>query len=147
MAGSGIGGFGSGTPAMNGARGSMLDVELEGVRKLQARFKVAGAGMAMKMGDVCYQVAQDIAETARALVAVDTGRTQKNIKARKGKFEAEVVATRGGERDEVPAYLELGTHKMAARPFLKPAGEMAMAAGGVYKSVREVGGLLTSTRI
>ena len=147
MAGSGLGGFGSGTSAMNGARGATLDMELTGVRKLTARFKVAGAGLSAKMGDVCYEVAQDIAETARALVAVDTGRTQKNIKARKGKFEAEVVATRGGERDEVPAYLELGTHRMAARPFLKPAGEMAMASGAVYKSVREVGGLLTSTSI
>jgi len=142
MAGSGIGGFGSGTSAMNGARGPSLSIDVKGEEKLKANFRKRNAGLVLAMSNVTYKVAQDIAEAARDLVAYDTGKTQENIKAERGRGFSLVRATRGGERDEVPAYLELGTHKMAARPFMKPASDMAQAAGTVNKSIREVGGLL-----
>lgn len=145
--GSGRGGFGSGTPSMNGARGKFLEMELSGTERLKARFRKYEAGLSLTMNEISYEVAQDIAEVARVLVAVDTGLTKKNIKAERGVGFSKVSVTRGGERDAVPAYLELGTHKMAARPFLKPAGEMAMAAGSTRKALREVGGLLKSTMI
>lgn len=132
---------------MNGARGRFLEMELTGAENLKARFRSIEAGLELAMNEVTYEVAQDIAETARALVAVDTGRTKQNIKAERGRGFSRVVATRGGERDVVPAYLELGTHKMAARPFLKPAGDMAMAAGSTRRAIREVGGLLKASRI
>lgn len=127
---------------MNGARGPSLSITIEGDEKLQARFRKRKAGLALAMSSVTYKVAQDIAEVARDLVAVDTGRVQANIKATRGRGFSLVTATRGGERDVVPAYLELGTHKMAARPFMKPASDMAQAAGVTKKAIREVGGLL-----
>lgn len=130
---------------MNGARGKFLEMELSGVEKLKARFRKIEAGLELTMNEVTYEVAQDIAEAARVLVAVDTGKTKQNIKAERGRGFSKVSVTRGGERDVVPAYLELGTHKMAARPFLKPAGEMAMSAGSTRKALREVGGLLKRT--
>lgn len=142
MAGSGIGGFGSGTPAMNGGRGAALSIDVQGMDRLQAGFRQRIAGLEGQMSKVTYRIAQEIAEVARDIVAFDTGKTQANIVAKRGKGESLVSATRGGERDEVPAYLELGTHKMAARPFMKPAAEMAIAAGATQDAVRQVGGLL-----
>lgn len=147
MAGSGIGGFGSGTSAMNGARGASLSIDVRGMDSLQAGFRQRMAGLEGRMSAVTYKIAQDIAEVARDIVAYDTGKTSQNIVAKRGRGESIVSATRGGERDVVPAYLELGTHKMAARPFMKPAGEMAIAAGATKEALREVGGLLSSSII
>lgn len=144
--GSGLGGFGSAGASANGGRGSMLTAELKGMGRLRARFKVFGAGIQYSAGALPREIAEDIAEIARELVAVDTGRTSQNVRVRGSRGRAVVSVTRGGQRDEVPAYLEFGTHKMAARPFLRPAGQMATSAAGLTKAVRQVGGLLEPTR-
>ena len=144
--GSGTGGFGSGPPSIAGGRGSSLSIDVKGMGKLKARFKVFGAGLAFSATQLPVEVAEDIAEVARELVAKDTGRTSQNVRVRRGRGMATVVVTRGGERDEVPAYLEFGTHKMAARPFLKPAGQMATSAHGLTTATRRIGGLLEPKR-
>jgi hypothetical protein len=124
----------------------MLTAELKGMGKLRARFKVFGAGLQYSATALPKEVAEEIAKIAREIVAVDTGRTSQNVRVRASRGRAVVVVTRGGERDEVPAYLEFGTHKMAARPFLKPAGDMATSSAGMHGAVRRVGGLLEPTR-
>ena len=124
----------------------MLTAELKGMGKLRARFKVFGAGLQYSAKALPREVAEDIAEVARELVAKDTGRTSMNVRVRARRGGAVVVVTRGGERDEVPAYLEFGTHKMAARPFLKPAADLAVSARGLNAAVRRTGGLLEPTR-
>jgi hypothetical protein len=124
----------------------MLTAKLEGVGKLRARFKIFGAGLSYSSTALPKEIAENIAEIARELVAVDTGRTSMNVRVRARRGSAVVVVTRGGERDEVPTYLEFGTHKMAARPFLKPAADMAMSAAGLNAAVRSTGGLLEPKR-
>jgi hypothetical protein len=124
----------------------MLTAELKGMGKLRARFKVFGAGLSYSSTALPKEIAEDIAKVARELVAKDTGRTSLNVRVRARKGGAVVVVTRGGERDEVPAYLEFGTHKMAARPFLKPAADLAVSARGLNAAVRRTGGLLEPTR-
>jgi hypothetical protein len=124
----------------------MLTAKLEGMGKLRARFKVFGAGLQYSATALPKEVAENIAEVAREIVAVDTGRTSMNVRVRSARGGAVVVVTRGGERDEVPAYLEFGTHKMAARPFLKPAADLVVNAAGLRRAVRSTGGLLAPTR-
>lgn len=126
-----------------GVRGNTLDMELRGADSMKANFKKYEQNLVVAGQRISQSVAEDIAVVARDLVAKDEGKVAANIRSgRDGSHGAKVVATRGGQRDIVPALLELGTYKMAPRPFMKPAGEMAMAAGAVYKAVREVGGLL-----
>lgn len=124
----------------------MLTAELKGMGKLRARFKVFGAGLQYSATALPREVAEDIAEVARELVAKDTGRTSMNVRVRARRGGAVVVVTRGGVRDEVPAYLEFGTHKMAARPFLKPAADLVVNAAGLKRAIRATGGLLEPTR-
>lgn len=147
--GSGIGGFGSGPSSVNGARGTKLDIKLEGVAALKAKFKVLKAGIAVSgMQALPMAIADDIAEAARDLAPFDPDNTTEphvrdSIHVRPIPGGAEVFVNRGGVRDEVPAYLELGTYKMAARPFLSPAGRLVFEAGGIKAATRRVGGLMS----
>lgn len=147
--GSGIGGFGSGPSSINGGRGQKLTVTLEGMAALRARFKIFKAGIAVTGTQALpYAICEDIAEAAEDLAPFDPTNTTEphvrdNINVRSIPGGAEVYVNRGGVRDEVPAYLELGTYKMAARPFLKPAGRMVFESGGIRRASRGVGGLLS----
>lgn len=88
------------------------------------------------VADNLYQAAQYAADRARELAPKATGLMVKNIAiavettAQGNTIEARMgvkkgyVRTRGGETKKAPPYgyfLELGTSKMAARPFLRPA--------------------------
>lgn len=56
---------------------------------------------------------------AKALCPVDTGRLRNSITHQQYSEDTEVIGT----NVEYAPYVELGTHKMAARPFLRPAAE------------------------
>lgn len=56
---------------------------------------------------------------AKALCPVDTGRLRNSITHQQFDEDTEVVGT----NVEYAPYVELGTHKMGARPFLRPAAE------------------------
>ena len=117
----GLGGLGSG-----GTHGpnNRISIELDGLPQFLARFKQYKAGVLMAGPGISMAVAGDIAEVARDWAPFDPENTSEphvrdSIHVRKAGDGAEVYVNRGGVRDEVPAYLEFGTYKMAARPFLK----------------------------
>lgn len=64
------------------------------------------------------KTANDIARTAQSLVPVDTGALQDSIESTSltAGYEAEVTV---GE--DYGGYVEFGTYKMAAQPYLGPA--------------------------
>jgi hypothetical protein len=124
-----------------------MSIDVKGGAKLKARFRGWAAGLTYAGTNIPKEIAEDIADVARELVAKDTGRTSQNIRVRSRRKGAEVVVTRGGVRDVTPIMLELGTHKMAARPFLRPAGQMATSAAGLKRASRKVGGLIEPTRM
>lgn len=139
-----MGGFGSG--GTRGA-GNRISIELDGLARLAAKFKQVGAGVTIAGSAISMAVADDIADVAKDLAPFDPDNTTEphvrdSIRTRRAGTGAEVFVNRGGVRDEVPAYLEFGTYKMAARPFLKPAARLVMEAYGVKKAARQVGGLL-----
>jgi hypothetical protein len=92
-------------------------------------------------------LAEDMVTVAKDLVAKDELKVMKSIRAEKRGDGWAVVADRGGERDAVAIYLEIGTHKMAARPYLVPASRLVLASGGIYKAIKQAGGLLGRTNI
>ena len=141
----GLGGFGT-QGSRAGSKG--ITVQLEGMAAFKARFKKLKAGVTMAGPALAREFAEDIAETARDLAPFDPDNTTEphvrdNVHVRSKGMGAEVYVNRGGVRDEVPAYLEFGTYKMAARPFLAPAGRMVVETHGAKRASRRIGGLLS----
>ena len=71
--------------------------------------------------------AEEVVKEAKRRVPVDTGKTQKHIRSwfteRKSESVTVAVGVTAKSRVHVARFLETGTSKMAARPFLRPAIE------------------------
>ena len=134
----------AGTPFTGG--GAHIDIDVVGLKRLRGNFKTYKAGIVAQADNMVEAIADDIVEVAKDLVAVDSGKTRDSI--RKGTRDGDlvVVADRFGDRPEVPIYLEIGTFKMAARPFLKPAGDIVMSSHGLQRRIIGMGGLLAPMR-
>lgn len=65
---------------------------------------------------------------AKAICPVDTGRLRNSITHQQYDENTEIIGT----NVEYAPYVELGTHRMAARPYLRPAAENH---GEEYKQV------------
>lgn len=131
--------------------GNTIHITVANASQIVGKFKQYAAGLAMNVDDIAEDLAHSIAEAARDLVPYDYDNTtephvQDNIKVEREGRTIKVVASRGGVRDEVPIYLEIGTWKMAARPFMKPAVELVLMSGGVARASASVGGLLGPAR-
>lgn len=74
--------------------------------------------------------AEVIAEKARDLVPVDTGFLKSSIKVRNFAHSSQVEA-----RAKYAGYVEFGTWKMKAQPYLRPA--LRAQLGEIKKAVRE----------
>lgn len=129
-----------------------VTLEIIGENKLAANFKKYRAGVLMAGPSIAGAVADNVAEVAKDLAPFDPENTAEphvrdNIEVRaSGSTGAEVFVNRGGVRDEVPAYLEFGTYKMAPRPFLHPALNLVLSSLGVQRAARMTGGLLSPKR-
>lgn len=88
------------------------------------------------------EVAEEIAKVAKTFVAVDTGKTQENIRAEERQGEWVVVSDRGGDRPEVAVILEYGSVHQAAQPYMVPAADVVLASRGLNNIVRGIGGLI-----
>lgn len=101
-------------------------VEFDGSDFRSLGFDLQGAGaQAAQLASVAVRkTAKDIQATAKQLSPVDTGFNRSAIvtsdlrSATVNSPEAEVKAT-----SEYAAYLELGTSRMAAQPFMGPAAD------------------------
>lgn len=122
--------------------GNSFTVELANKATLLARFKMHRAGLSLQAERIEQAVANDIAEAAKDFVPVDTGATRDSIRVGRRMNATAVIADRNGEKPEVPIYLELGTYKMAPRPFMVPAADLVMASRGLSRASGRVGGLL-----
>lgn len=133
--------------AFTGGRGAGNNIYMTfpNVVQVRGRIKQRAAGLALTSVMLTNALGEEIAEVARTLVAKDEWKTHDSIRVEQRGTDTYVVVDRGGERDEVPIYLEIGTHKMAARPFLKPASDLVMASGGLLRAHASVGGLLGHT--
>lgn len=102
------------------------------------------AGLEIQGRRLEEQTAKEIAEVAKTLVAVDTGKTQENIRAEDRGQNWAVVSDRGGDRPEVAVILEYGSVYQAAQPYLIPAAQIVLAARGMDGALRGIGGLLVT---
>ena len=122
-----------------------MQMSFPNLKNVLGRMSIANAGMRMQVSDITANLGQQVADVAQDLVAKDTWLTHDSIRVEKRGGDTYVVADRQGNRPEVPVMLEFGTHKMAARPFMKPALQMVLASGGLARSAKAEGGLLGPT--
>jgi hypothetical protein len=83
-----------------------------------ARFAALAAGSKLAAEAAEGVIKEHVAEVAESLVAVDTGETKDSIE----------ITDEGVQAGGAALYLEFGTYKMSAQPFLTPAAESAPAA-------------------
>jgi hypothetical protein len=121
--------------------GNTVSIEVEGLTRLLGRFKQAKAGLAVQAARLEEVIADEIKDAAKDLVAIDTEKTKDSIRVERRQHTV-VTVDRFGDRPEVPIYLEIGTYRMAARPFLKPAADLVLASRGLQRGVMQIGGLL-----
>ena len=94
-----------------------------------AEFKQAVERLPAAVEAACRKVARDtalrVAAEARRRVPVDTGQTRDSIVVRprveQKRYEVEAGSARHGRAANVAIWLEYGTVKMSARPFMRPA--------------------------
>ncbi len=126
---------------------AVIKVEILNGAQVSGNLRRIGSSLDTKLLKVAGFLVQDMAEAARDLVAKDEREVEKNIKTELRAEGWTVVADRGGVRDEVAVYLEIGTHKMAPRPYMVPAVRLSLAGGGLLRAVTQAGGLLGRTNI
>lgn len=125
-------------------RGATFQVTLVNQPGFAARMGKRIAGLEIQGKKLERETAKEIAQVAKDLVAVDTGKTRDNIRAVKRGGDWAVVSDRGGDSPEVAVILEYGTVHQAAQPYLIPAAEIVLAARGLDSHIRGVGGLLVT---
>lgn len=128
----------------------LLSGGLIGTKRVRARLKMLAGpgGLQLTADNMLKAVAEAIVVIARDLVPKDTMQTHDSIRAeREGHLSWVVRVDRLGNHPLVPVFLEFGTINMAARPFLKPAADIALAAGGMRRILRTTGGLLAIRRV
>ena len=77
--------------------------------------------------EICGEKAESY---AKEICPVDTGRLRNSIAHAQEGSNTEVI----GSNVEYGVFVELGTHKMAAKPFLRPAAE---GHGAEYKQIMQ----------
>lgn len=85
------------------------------------------AGSDSAVGKFVAKKVVQVNRGAKRLAPVDTGRLRSSITYEIGQ-EGTVIVGRVGTNVHYAPYLELGTRRMRARPFLRPA--LAAAGGG-----------------
>lgn len=126
--------------------GNTVTIELANEAYVLGRFKQYKAGLKGQVEGMQEEVGNRLRDAARDFVPKDTWKTHDSIRTERRGDLVVVVADRGGDRPEVPVYLELGTYKMAARPFFKPAADIVMTSEGLLSVSKEVGHLLGPMR-
>lgn len=104
------------------------------LRQLSADLGKADVGVTRKAGEVVRKSASDVEAQAKARAAVDTGAMRNSIGVRMaGPLSAEI-----GPTVHYAQYVEFGTYKMAAQPFMGPAADAV--APSFIAAMEQLGG-------
>ena len=108
-----------------------LHIDTSELTRLAANSAAAGALMPAEMTRAMTRSVLKVEGDAKAIVPVDTGTLRRSIT-----HEASATEGKVGTNVLYARYVEEGTRKMAARPYLKPALQKNMAA--IIKEFAEV---------
>ena len=96
---------------------AMIDIDLRGIANLQQAMKDFPSIVREELGKAVEELALLIEAKAKELCPVDTGLLRSSITPVVESWAAAFVGT----NTEYAPYVEFGTKKMAAQPFLEPA--------------------------
>ncbi|MEI6796615.1 MAG: HK97-gp10 family putative phage morphogenesis protein [Methanomassiliicoccales archaeon] len=99
-----------------------VSVTIKGLDELAAKLQHLGEEVRTKAKEEIMTSALEIESRAKELCPVDTGRLRSSIRTDSSTEGEELGATVFTDVDYAP-YIELGTSRMAAQPFLVPAVE------------------------
>jgi len=107
----------------------VADIELTGVDEILNKLQQMGANISRLENKALRNAAEPVLEDAKANVPVRTGKLKKglkitNVKKKEG-IKYILVGVDRGDNSEIfySKFIEFGTSKMSARPFLQPAYE------------------------
>jgi HK97 gp10 family phage protein len=100
-----------------------VEVEVKGVERLAKIFQEYADSLQAELDSVMDQAAQYVHDTAITLVPVRTGRLKSTIHIEKGDEPLTRIVKAGGSEAPYAPFVEYGTRKMAAQPFMRPAAE------------------------
>lgn len=107
----------------------MADIELKGVDEIIDKLQRIGANVGRLENQALKNAAEPVLDAAKANVPVRTGKLKKGLKISKVKVKSGVKFIQVGvDRGDDPGafyghFVEFGTSKMPAHPFLQPAFE------------------------
>ncbi|WP_411679850.1 HK97-gp10 family putative phage morphogenesis protein [Clostridium thailandense] len=107
----------------------MASIELTGVDEILNKLQQMGANVGRLENKALKNAAEPVLEDAKANVPVRTGKLKKGLKItnvkKKDGMKYILVGVDRGDNSEVfyGKFIEFGTSKMTARPFLQPAYE------------------------
>lgn len=104
----------------------MIEAELFGDKQLKEQIKKEGTKVIPKIKFGLEQFLNSVADVARTIVPVQTGRLQSSIKYEVEEKGERAVEGRVGTNVHYGKYIELGTRKMKAKPYLVPALEKVL---------------------
>ena len=127
-----------------------MSVEIAGSAELTARLENLASRIDEISDEALAELAERIVDDAKALCPVDTGSLRRSIRYERDPDGGVVIAAGGGgvvnprTRREVDyaAYVEFGTSRTPAQPFLQPALEKnlpsleALLSGKIEEAVR-----------
>ena len=107
----------------------MADIELTGVDEILNKLQQMGTNISRLENKALKNAAEPVLQDAKANVPVRTGKLKKGLKITNVKKKEGVkyilVGVDRGDNSEIfyEKFIEFGTSKMSARPFLQPAYE------------------------
>lgn len=120
-----------------------ITLEIKGIEELERRLKgLSRALQGEAISRALYAGALVVEGYAKTLVPVDTGFLRSSIQSAHGPDNSAIVAVAA----EYAAYVEYGTSRMHAQPYLRPAvdehiSEIEQAVGETLERELSVGGL------
>jgi len=100
-----------------------VEVEVEGIDKLIRMLENAQRSLVDELDALIDSAAKLVWDTAVTLVPVRTGRLKNSIRIEETGRPMERVVRAGGDEAPYAPYVEYGTSRMAAQPFLCPSAE------------------------
>ena len=98
-------------------------MKIRGTKEVTANLKKAAEAIEVAVGDAVRKAAMEVERNAKINCPVDTGVLRSSI----GAEEITPLLFEVGTNVEYAAFVEFGTSRMAAQPYLEPAAETVRA--------------------
>jgi len=98
-----------------------ISIQVDGYKSIAAKFiEVEGLSL-LRLQEIVDQTATEVAVKAKIYCPVDTGRLMGSIEVKNQVKTATGASAEIGPNTDYESYVEYGTSKMGAQPYMRPA--------------------------